>query len=316
MALPMSGDAWAQVAADATGAWPPLDVSNQDSKHARLVFAGALYAVRTGDPVIRERVVGSLQALASGPRYPDMLALARQLSGFVMAADLIGYRDPAFVAWVEAARTRFVDDHARWTTLHFTAGNTTGNWGTWALASLTAADLYLGDAAGISRDWAIFAGYGVPYASGWVDGPFIKTAAWDQDWSSVPTDGTRQLPIGIDVDGTLVEDAARSSGASLDETGAKYSYESVRAITTTALLFRQAGFDVAGVTDGQLRRMVEWLRATPYPDSIDGTLWGFLRYDLSSWARFALNDILGTSYPTNSPTNNDRHIGYGDWLWP
>jgi hypothetical protein len=313
---PMAGDAWSTLAKDATGVWPAMSTSSQDAKHARLVVAGALYAARTGDPVIRDRVAAALYDLSSAPWYTDMLALARQLSGYVIAADLIGYRDPAFVAWVDAARTRIVDDHVRWTNLSFTAGNTTGNWGTWSLASLTAADLYLGDTGGVLRDWSIFAGYGVPFASGWAGGPFVKTSAWDPAWSSVASDGTKRLPIGLDVNGALVEDSSRSAGATLDSVGAMYDYESVRAITTTALLFRQAGYDATRVTDSQLRRLVDWLRATPYDDSIDGTLWGFRGHGLGPWARFGLNELLGTTYPTDAPTNTDRHFGYTDWLYP
>jgi hypothetical protein len=312
----MSGTAWASLEKDALAPWPTMDISNQDDKHARLVVAGALYAARTGDLVIAGRVIDALRALPAAPWSTNMLALARQLSGYVIAADLIGYRDPGFVAWLADARTRLVDGHSRWTSLQFTAGNTTGNWGTWSLASLTAADLYLGDSAGVARDWAIFSGYGVPFASGWSQGPFIKTAAWDPAWSSIASDGSNKLPIGIDVNGALVEDASRSAGSTLDDTGAMYVFESVRATTTTALLFRSAGYDVTGVTDGQLRRLVAWLRATPYADSIDGTLWGFVRHGLSQWARFALNDLLGTTYPTDTPTNTDRHFGYTDWLWP
>ena len=53
-ALPMSGAAWDQLAAAATGSWGSADVSNQDNDHDVYTFAGALVAVRTDDNAMRD----------------------------------------------------------------------------------------------------------------------------------------------------------------------------------------------------------------------------------------------------------------------
>jgi hypothetical protein len=326
MALPTSGAAWELLVADAVGAWGSADASDQNSKHPRFVLAGALVATRTTDPALRQKVVSAIESWWTGPVSSRLLALARQVHGYVMAADLVGYRDPAFLDWLSEVRTRETGTHGRWRTLSFTAGNSANNYGTWSLASLIAIDAFIGDAEALARDWAIYRGYGLPFASGWSGGPFIATADWSERWSCVASDGTTRTPIGINtgcapdragLDGAPVEDLSRSSSYPVpDATGAMYAWESVRAMTLQAILLHRAGFDAWNVNDSQLARLVGYLRRTPAEISIDGTLWGYDRYSHNGWPRWVLNRFLGTSYPVNRPADGDRAMGYSDWLWP
>jgi len=327
VALPTSGPAWDRLLADANASWGAADPSNQDSKVARLVFAGALVAARTGDEAMRQKVVDALEGWWRGPFSTRLLALARQTYGYVLAADLVGYRNPSFAEWLADARTRQAGTHARWKTLGFTAGNTANNYGTWSLASLIAIDAFLDDRPALDRDWAIFRGYGTPFPSGWSGGPFVKTIDWNEAWSCVASDGTDATPIGIntscskdgiDLDGAFVEDLSRSTTYPIpDATGEMYTWESVRALTVEALLLNRAGYDSWRVNDSQLGRLVAFLRRTPSAEvSGDGTMWGYDRYVHNGWPRWVLNRFLGTSLPTNGVTNGDRAVGYSDWLWP
>jgi hypothetical protein len=327
-ALPTSGEAWDRMLADATGVWGAPDASDQIGVHARLVLAGALVAARTGDTAMRGKVISAIEGWwRDGAWSTNLLALARQAHGYVMAADLVGYRAPGFVEWLRDARTREAGSHGRWRTLWFTAGNTANNWGTWSLASLIAIDAYVADPDSLARDWAIYRGYGQPFATGWAGSPLVRTMDWSARWSCVASDGTNRTPIaintpcladGVDLDGAIVEDVSRSASYPVpDGNGAMYAWESVRAITLQAILLDRAGFDAWGVNESQVARMVGYLRRTASVEvSIDGTLWGYDRHPHNAWARLALNRFLGTSYPVNHRSDGDRAMGYADWLWP
>ena len=57
LALPTSGPAWTALAASALGSWGSPDIATHTNKHDVLTYAGALYAVRTGDANMRDRVI-------------------------------------------------------------------------------------------------------------------------------------------------------------------------------------------------------------------------------------------------------------------
>jgi hypothetical protein len=299
LARPTSGTAWAALKAVADGAWATPSLADQNNKADVQALAGALVYARTGDVAYRTRVVGALERLWTGPWATDMLALVRQTGGWVLAADLVGYREPGFLAWLAAARTRVVDDHSRWTTLSFTAGNSSNNYGTFALTALIAIDRFLGDGAGLARDWAIFRGYG---DGSWT---FQPTADYAAAWNCAGYRAIESLhcatPGGLDQNGAPVEDASRGGYPSPH---GGYVTEAMQGYVVQALLLHRAGYDAWGVNDRQVLRVAEF--------AVRFGIWNY--HSVGYYAAWLVNDAYGVALPTQ-PAGYGRTFGFTDWLF-
>lgn len=202
--LPMSGSAWERLVADARGDWGTPEVSNQDSQHDVMTLAGALYAVRMDDAAMRSRVVAAIEGAIDTERGGRTLALARNLTGYVLAADLVGYDSPRFRTWVDTTRTEELDGR----TLISTHEDRANNWGTHAGAARIAAARFLGDEAELQRAATVFRGYLGDRAA------YSSFRFGDSTWQA---DETLPVPInpagarknGIVVDGAIVDDVRR-----------------------------------------------------------------------------------------------------------
>lgn len=99
MALPTSGAAWNTVKASADASATP-DICNQDNKaDVNALAAGIVYA-RTGDTAYRTKAISLINAAMASQTDGcgnAVLAMGRQLGGYVMAADFAEYRDPVYV---------------------------------------------------------------------------------------------------------------------------------------------------------------------------------------------------------------------------
>ena len=105
MSLPTSGAAWQAMVNEANG-FSGVNLNNQDDNNDVKLLAWALVTARTGGDV------GPIyQALSRvpGTEGDSMLALGRNLAPVVLAADLVGYRDPGLrqlAAWRHARQPR------------------------------------------------------------------------------------------------------------------------------------------------------------------------------------------------------------------
>ena len=299
LARPTSGSAWTALKSVADGSWPTPSLADQNNKADAQALAGALVYARTGDVAYRTKVIAALERLWTGPWATDMLALARQTGGWVLAADLVGYRDPGFLAWLAAARTRVVNDHSRWTTLQFTAGNTSNNYGTFALTAMTAIDRFLGDGASLARDWQIFRGYG---DGSWTFQPTADyTAAWNCGRYQAIESLHCTTPGGADQNGAPVEDASRG-GYPTPHGG--YVTEAMQGYVVQALLLGRAGYDAWGVNERQVLRVAEF--------QVRFGIWNY--HSIGYYAAWVVNDAYGVSLPT-LPAGYGRAFGFTDWLF-
>lgn len=318
MAAPMTGSAWSAVKAAADGNLGAVDFASQTSRAAALTYAAALAHVRTGKPEYREKVVAQLRRVPGAPTPPrsegsrgGVLSVVRQLPGYIIAADLVGHRDPAFVAFVKDIRTRDIGGHGRWDQLAATSANTANNWGTWALASRVAADLYLGDTADLAKAVAIFKRYtGKDPAAhnGWQ-----HTADFDPSWSAAdPYVGINPANAGGKA-GAVVEDICRSAGRfpAVDEKGLSYSWEALTGSIITAKLLSRAGHpDVFEWGDRAL------LRAARFIHSKAGTNGSYPpRHGELQLVPVAINTVYGVNLgPVRAP-GNGWCFGFTDWLF-
>ncbi len=301
---PTTGPAWDAVvkaAADRSGG---VDLADQDNTHAARTLAAALVYARTGDAASRDQVGAVLRQLPgaslSGAR---VLSVGRQLAGYAIAADLVGYRDPTFTRWIGGMRTKDIGNHGRWTTLSGTSENTANNWGTWAMSTRVAISAYLGDTADLERAATVFRGFTgdrSAYAGFQPTGDFDAAWACGELW--VPIN-----PAGCGArSGALVEDISRSSGTTADRTGLTYSWEALGGATLTARLLQQAGWtDVWQWGDNALLRAAEFLHDHG----------GYApRYRANQYIPHEINTAYGATLGPVAAPGHGRQFGFTDWL--
>ena len=302
-ALPMSGEAWSELQSAATGNWGRADVSDQENEHDVLTFAGALYAERTDDDVMRMRVRDALDEAIGTEAGGRTLALGRQLLGYVRAADLIGYRDPAFVAWVDAVRTTTLDGRGGIDTLFDSATQDPSNWGCHARASMIAAARYLGDNAQLAlladrlRDYLGRSGSGFRFGELW--------------WQANPATPVGINPAGAtimgnNVDGVITDDQRRGGAFQWPPPRENYVWESLQGTVASAHLLERAGYPSWQWEDRAILRAVTWLHnEANYPAAGD-----------DSWMPWRINAAYGTSFPASSGRPTGKSAGFTSWTHP
>jgi putative cell wall-binding protein len=308
MALPTRGAAWESMRTVADGPLGTPDLVDQDNVNAGRTVAAALVYARTGQTSYRTKVVAQLRLVAQLPLSGTRtLSLGRQLGGYVIAADLVGYREPQFVDFIDRIRTQDVGGHGRWYSLSQTAADTGNNWGAWALASRIAASRYLGDSKDVAEAARIFRGFTGDrdaYAG------FRPTSDFDLSWACGGAAGW--VPINPascgDRGGAIVEDISRSRGSypAVDKTGLTYSWETLGGAVLSAELLSRAGYhDVYQWGDKALLRAAEFLhRQGGYP----------VRYSVNQYIPWSINRAYNVDLGPVNPAGYGRQFGYTDWL--
>ncbi|MDF2734015.1 MAG: hypothetical protein K0S97_638, partial [Chloroflexota bacterium] len=299
--LPTTGTAWTSMKAIADGSLGSADLTDQDNRHSVKTLGVALVANRLDSDSYRAKArVAILSAIGTERVGADnsILSLGRQLGAYVLAADLIGLSgadDSTFRSWLSSIRTRNLGGHSRWYTLRDTAIDSSNNWGTFALASLTAADAYLGDAVALERDWRIFDGYG---DGSW---PFGRSSSYQATWAC--PEGFAINPASctdLRKQGAAVEDASRTTFPTIGG----YPAETAQGFVITAELLARAGRPAWTVNNAQVCRHALWRQRL-----------GNLNYSSADrYVTWITNARCGQSQPTVA-AGFGRVFGYTDWLY-
>ena len=304
--LPTSGSAWTYLKGVADGSLGTPDLTNQDNKHAVRTLAVALVGNRLDSDAYRAKAHEAIMSAVGTERVGadnSILALGRQLGAYVLAADVIGMSGPddaTFRSWLSAIRTRELGGHGRYTSLKGTCEDSPHNWGTFACASLVAANRYLGDGAAIARSWAVFRGL-TGDRSAYAGFQDLSTDVWacpgkafTPDNALCPDDTVRY--------GAFVKDVTRGADPPTpDGAGLSYTAEILQGVALQAELLARAGY-----TDAWQRLKPAFAWAYRYGainlSSVD--------YHVTWWA----NARLGTKMPT-VPGLMGRVFGFTDWLY-
>lgn len=306
--LPTRGGAWDALLEVADGDLGDVRLSDQESTAAGRTFAAALVYVRTGDVSYRNRVVRQLEQVpTSSLRSARALSVARQLAGFVLAADLVSYREQEFVSFVDEIRTRDLGNHGRWRSLHEASQETASNWGAWATASRIAAALYVGDDEDVAAAADVLRAF---LGEGGASIRFEPTDDFDPTW--VCGDPERWLPVNPpgcgDRSGALVEEVSRSAGRypSLDDTGLTYSWEALGGALLSADLLADNGYaDVHEWGDRALLRAAQFLHEHGgYPTD----------HSVNHYIPWVANDVYDVELGPLEPAGLGRQYGFTDWL--
>jgi len=341
--LPTSGTAYTSMKKTADTAMATMSLTTPTSKSPWLpnygdsstgvgkgaaTLAAALVYARTGDARYRDFVIrvnrfviGSEDsASTNGTSDADkVLATMRQISGYVLAADLVrmdpnvtgsrsGYTSTAWKTWLGALRTKSIGSGN--CSSIFNCNMKATNWGAWASASRTAIDVYLDDTA----DLAVVVGRLKLYlGESTTPAPWKKSGSFDSSWVCMPTGSVQFTAVngsscGSGKDGIIVEDASRSAAPfpAWGKAGIDYSFHAYGAQLVAALLLDRKGYDVWNWGDRALKRIMDRL------DRL-GVATGNGRVTAThvSWIP---RHFYNTSYPT-VPARPSDTLGYTDWLY-
>ncbi|MCI0394086.1 MAG: hypothetical protein L0322_04010, partial [Chloroflexi bacterium] len=214
--LPTSGTAWNNLWDAAQQNTNSPDISDLSDMTDVYVLAKALVYARTGQSQYRTEVITAITAAMGTESGADILAVARNLQAYVIAADLINLPaanpvlNTTFRQWLATIRTVVFSGTTPHSIIscHEVRPN---NFGTHCGASRIAIALYLGDPAELQDAATVF--------QGWLGdrNAYAGFNYGDLDWQCNPS-----APVGINpagctrngysIDGVLPDDQRRSGG--------------------------------------------------------------------------------------------------------
>lgn len=310
--LPDEGVAWKQVLDAANSSWGTANLADNNSQHDVKTLAGAYVAVRNNDTAMRNKVIAGLQsAMKSG--LNRSLELSRGFQTYVIAADVIGYRTPEFEKWVADMVMAKIPDHSAPgdSGVYGTALYSATNWGGHARASMAAAAVYLDHA--VWKQEVVDAQkemLGLP-----VPNPKFNydNTNWHADSSNKAGINRKGSTIsGVNVSGVLVEDWRRGDEFKWPPTKSGYQWEGQQGLVVTAVILHRAGLLPFNAGDNAIVRSFNMLYGRGEAANND-PVFVFEAEGDDNWLPWVVNYYGGTDFPTVSPTQAGKNMGYTDW---
>jgi hypothetical protein len=297
----MAGPAWDLLLHTADEPLDPPDLSDQGNDTDVQVMARALVYARTGIARYRDEVVGACIAAIGTENSGDTLSLARNLLGYVIAADLVGLpqiEGAVFRQWLSQVRHETL--HGR--TLITTHERRPNNWGTHAGASRLAIAAYLRDLDDLAAAAMVFRGWlgdRGAYA-GFHYGPLWWQADPENPVGVNPAGSTIE---GCSVDGVLPDDQRRAGPFECPPPQENYVYEALQGAVAAAVILERQGYDAWDWEDRALLRAFAWLHdQAHYPAAGD-----------DAWLPHVVNRHYGTLFPAPVPAGHGENAGWTDW---
>jgi hypothetical protein len=304
---PMSGAAWRGLKAVADQPVGTLTLSDMDENSDITVLAKGLVYARTGTASYRTAVIAALKAAKGTENGGETLALGRNLSGLVIAADLISLKtaDPAFDAvfrtWLRSLLTKVLGGRS----LIDTHEKRPNNWGTHAGASRVAIAAYLGDTTQLARAAKVFRGYLGSRAT-YAGFKYGDDLTWQCDPAKpVGINPAGCTKNGVSIDGVIPDDMRRGGSFRWPPSVTEYPWEGLQGALLQAELLRVAGYDTWNWENRALLRAVRFLyNRAKWPANDD-----------DEWQTWLLDARYGTNYKLPPPVRFGKSFGFTDWIY-
>jgi hypothetical protein len=255
--IPMSGPAWDAVLLGASQNCSNPEVSNQDDNTNVYVLAAAIVYARTNDVRYKNKVAAACDKLvANGNPGGTTLAWAREVGAYAMAADLAGYRTPAFETWLRNMAETYKGDDGR--TLRKAFQHRANNWGAHAFGALCAIYRYLGDAAALAeiREYWI---KGVTGPNpGFKYGDDLSWHAAADDLRLINPQGA--MKKGMNIDGIMPDDLRRGGPFQNPPVYTNYAWGFLQGPIMAARILERAGMPIWAAGDSALYRAANCLQ--------------------------------------------------------
>jgi hypothetical protein len=286
-------------------------LSNQEDTANVCVMAHALVFAKTGEEILRVRVVDAIWSIVNSGTYNGRaLALGRELAAYPISADLINLRnyDPALddrfrAKLAELLVTPTIDGPVNLIECHELRPN---NWGTHCGASRAAVAAYLGDRAQLARTAQVFRGY-LGERGAYAGFRYGDDLTWQCDPNQpVGINPAGCISHGKDVGGVLPDDQRRAGGFGWPPPKENYVYEGLQGALAQAVILRRAGYDSFHWGNSALLRAFQWLHnVAKFPAEGD-----------DSWEPHVMNYFYraeGANFPAAMPARPGKSVGFTDW---
>jgi Alginate lyase len=317
--LPIGGPAWRTMKQIADGAITRPDISNQDDDADTRVFAVGLVYGRTGLAKYRGKAASAIAEAIGSERGGRTLALARNLVGYVLAADLIHLDDydaalgRRFRHWLSTVRYERFSQIEAWRTLVDCNDETPNNWGTFCGASLIAADVYLRDERDLRRRVAVFRGW-LGDRARYHRFAYQFDTSWQCSASFVPVDPKGCMKDGRNLDGALPEEMRRGGSFQWPPAFTSYPWEALAGTVTSAQVLSRRGYHPWRWSNRAILRATDFLFRLDHEFPQAG--WWANARDASKWIPWLVNAHYGTTYPTVPTVWTARSVSFTDWTHP
>ncbi|MEK7560728.1 MAG: hypothetical protein AAB539_02110 [Patescibacteria group bacterium] len=274
---PMSGPAWAALKADADGdLTPKIDTAERGvTTDTNLLAAAIVYARLSTEngkeaeaQYYKNRVKSTLELAVSMYGNCNVsektLPWAFSMASYPLAADLIGYRTPAFEQFLRDMADRCIGAEGGNTTLHRMFHATVNNWASSAFGSLVSIYRYLGDETNlvnIRREWEEKLLMIDVYKDGEETGdPRIRFLhSWNGgEWHCDPSKPVSINPpcikAGIDIGGVIPEDQVRGGTFSATPGSTTYPWVYLQGLITGARILERARMPIWHLGDDAIYR--------------------------------------------------------------
>jgi hypothetical protein len=329
--LPTTGAAWDRLVADAEADPGSADVADQDSGHDVATLAAALVCARTHSPELCDKARTGVVSAIGTERGGRWLAVGRNLTAYVIAADVMGLRadgdtDSAGTrveTWIRGFETeRLADNNAGEPTpfIPFASGSNASAQEGAAYAAVAA---YLGDRAALDRAWDAFRTYlcdpSAPDRER-IDLHRGVEAGWahdDQHPCAVnPAGAAKQVPPGrpgagqvVPVGGAIINDMARGGDLAWPPGTTQYPWVALEGLVPAAVILHRAGYPAFAVGDRAVLRAVRYLRDLELSTG-SGT---WFRERRCNEIIQLVNVAYGAHFRVDLPAGGGRTVGYTDW---
>lgn len=306
-ALPMAGDGWKALVAEAQKTGDVPKISDQDSQNDTRTYARALVGVRTNDQAMIARVVNDISRAIGTENGGRTLALARNLVGYISAAGVIDLDtvNPTvgarFRTYLQTVRNVKMSDGYSLIQMSERRPN---NWGTHGMAARIAADLYLNDGADLARAVTVYRGW-LGDRGAYSGFKYDSDLSWQSDKSRPVGINPKGATIaGRNVDGVLPDDQRRGGSFRWPPPKENYVYEALQGAIVAAELLYKAGYkDVYQWSDQALLRAYTWLHTqAKYPAEGD-----------DRWQISIVNLRYGSTFPTSLSAGPGKNMGFTAW---
>lgn len=310
--LRVSGPAWERLLREATRPTEPPQLADPLDRADTQALAQALAGIRLGDEALLASVRATLGRLVQehSEAGADALAVARNVVGYVLAADLIELSrvDPALDVAFRERLAALRDRNLRGRTLRSTHDDRPNNWGTHAGAARVAIALYLGDDADLAAAAEVHRAWLGDRTAPHTDFRF-GALSWQADPNrpvGVNPRGARRA--GIDVDGALPEEMRRGGPLAHPPNRTGYAWEALQGATVTTELLARNGYpDAWRWGDDAIERAVAHL------DRLDAQFGGWAATGDDRWNVWLINRRTGRDDPAEAGVSVGKNMGFTDW---
>lgn len=303
--LPDSGPAWDAMKEDADAALPLPDLSDQNSMANVKVLAKALVYVRTGIESYRTQVIAACIGAIGTENDATSLAVGRELMAYVIAAQLVVLpeeEEAIFTQWLKTMLDKDLSNR----TLRSTHEERANNWGNMAGASRMAVALYLNAFDEFYAAAMVFKGW-LGDRKVYSDFKYGSDLTWQADPEHPVGINPQGATInGYNVDGALPEEQRRSGSFSWPPPYTNYTWEALQGVVSQAEILTRQGYDAYLWSNKAIYRAVRWaVEVSQTPATGD-----------DNWQPHIINYRYASDFPTQTPTNPGKLVGYADWTHP